>query len=341
MGNQRYVVPVVFAVCALLNVTVAQSASDMPESHDHPKVPRIEGTEIIGFAESGYDAGTFMTGSVGRELVTEDVEGKRTRILYMGPTSLSPLAVLRNYQKAFDDLGEVEEVYSCQGSGCFSNLGAEFTWRDSNQIPTIFDFSQQMYGGNGYRDQVYWYGRIAGPESLYHVSVYSAVSAPPGFVRQDWAMRVRNHPLIHLEVVEVADFKPALEFVSAAEMTADISRKGHIALYGIHFDFDSDQLKPESDPTLKEIASALQTDESLNIYVVGHTDNKGSREYNEALSERRAVSVVGALSSRYGVAKDRMIPVGAGLIAPVATNRTEEGRALNRRVELVERQNGN
>jgi outer membrane protein OmpA-like peptidoglycan-associated protein len=309
----------------------------MPASHDHPKIPRVADTTIIGFAESSYDEGVFMTGAAGRELVSENVEGKRTRIMYMGTKDLSPLAVLRNYQKAFDDLGEVEEVYSCKGDDCFQNLGGAFVWRKANQIPTIFDYSRNMYGGRHYKDQVYWYGKIANPESLYHVSVYSAVSTPPEYVNQNWAIRVRNHPLIHLEVVEAADFKPTLEVVTAEDMTTKISQKGHIALYGIYFDFDSAQLKPESDPTLNEISKLLQADEALHIYVVGHTDNKGTLEYNEDLSKRRAVAVVNELSSKHDIAEDRMVPIGAGLISPVATNKTEEGRALNRRVELVER----
>jgi len=337
MGKHRNALLGMLAIGALLHFNVARSDSDMPVSHDHPKIPRIADTTIIGFAESSYDEGVFVTGAAGGKLVTENVEGKRTRIVYMGPTTLSPLAVLRNYQKAFHDLGKVEEVYSCTGHDCLQNLGDAFVWRKSNQIPTIFAYPEQMYGGRGYKDQVYWYGKVTSPESLYHVSVYSAVSTPPEFIDHDWAIRVRNHPLIHLEVLEVADFKPALEVVTAEDMTTKIRQKGHIALYGIRFDFDSDQLKPESDLTLNEIAKALQADPALRIYVVGHTDNTGTLEYNEDLSTRRAVAVVNELSSEYGIARDRMVPIGAGLIAPVATNKTEEGRALNRRVELVER----
>ena len=191
---------------------------------------------------------------------------------------------------------------------------------------------------SNYKDQVYWYGRVTTPEALYHISVYSALfSSDPAIYQGDTKERVRNHPLIHLEVVEVADFKPTLEVVTADDMTAKISQKGHIALYGIYFDFDSDRLKPESDPTLEEIAKALQTDAELNIYVVGHTDNKGTLEYNADLAKRRATAVVSKLNSKYGIAGDRLVPVGVGPAAPVATNKTEEGRGLNRRVELVER----
>ena len=75
----------------------------------------------------------------------------------------------------------------------------------------------------------------------------------------------------------------------------------------------------------------------MNIYVAGHTDNKGTLEYNEDLSKRRAQAVAKNLTSKYGIPNDRLVPVGVGPAAPVATNKTEEGRTLNRRVELVER----
>jgi len=166
-----------FVITALLHFSIAWSYSDMPGSKDHPKIPRVAGTTIVGFAESSYGEGTFMTGAVKRELVSDTVEGKRTRIMYLGPTDLSPLAVLRNYQQAFADLGEVKEVYTCKGNDCFLNLGQIFTWRDSNRISNIFKRSEHLYSF-GYSDQIYWYGKVTSPESLYHVSVYSAISTP-------------------------------------------------------------------------------------------------------------------------------------------------------------------
>jgi OOP family OmpA-OmpF porin len=336
MLTHKYLILTALFIAIFLNFNTAWSDSDMKGSKDHPKIPRIEGTTIFGFSESSYGEGVFMSGASGNELVSENVEGKRTRIVYIGPKDLSPLGVLRNYQKALEDLGEVEEVYTCKGNDCFKNLGDAFIWRDSNQIPTVLGGLDHLYGF-GYKDQIYWYGKITTPASLFHVSVYSAVNTPADYIMGNWAGKTRNHPLIHLEVIEVSDFKPALEVVTANDMTKKISEKGHIALYGIYFDFDSDVLKTESDPTFGEIAKALNADTSLNIYVVGHTDNKGTLDYNEDLSKRRAKAVVGELTKKYGIDKERLVPVGVGLAAPVATNDTEEGRALNRRVELVKR----
>jgi OOP family OmpA-OmpF porin len=82
-----------------------------------------------------------------------------------------------------------------------------------------------------------------------------------------------------------------------------------------------------------EIAKLLQ--EKPELKIVGHTDNKGTPEYNLDLSSRRAANVVVALTGSYGIAADRLTSEGAGLTQPIASNDTEEGRAKNRRVELV------
>ena len=82
------------------------------------------------------------------------------------------------------------------------------------------------------------------------------------------------------------------------------------------------------------IASAINSDPTLGVYVVGHTDNQGSFDYNMDLSERRATSVVNALQHDHGVEQARMKAVGAGPIAPVSSNDTEEGRRQNRRIDI-------
>ena len=122
----------------------------------------------------------------------------------------------------------------------------------------------------------------------------------------------------------------------AKSMAQDISTTGKVAIYGIYFDFNKADVKPESDPTLKEIAALLKQNSKLNLYVVGHTDNVGSLSANMDLSERRAEAVVQALVSKHGVDAKRLKAQGVGPLCPIASNKTEEGRAKNRRVELVE-----
>lgn len=124
---------------------------------------------------------------------------------------------------------------------------------------------------------------------------------------------------------------------TAEQMSSDISTAGHVAIYGIYFDLDKADIKPESEPALAEMAKLLKNNPNLQVFIAGHTDNTGSFEHNMKLSEARANSVVGALSSRHGISSARLKAIGAGPIAPVASNKSEEGRAKNRRVELVER----
>lgn len=123
----------------------------------------------------------------------------------------------------------------------------------------------------------------------------------------------------------------------ARSLMNDIQTKGSASVYGIYFDFDKADIKPESEPAIKEIAKLLQENKELKLYVVGHTDNLGTLEYNMKLSLARAEAVVRELTTKYNISADRLKAYGVGPLAPVASNRTEEGRALNRRVELVER----
>lgn len=129
----------------------------------------------------------------------------------------------------------------------------------------------------------------------------------------------------------------AQEVVADAKaMLADIQTKGSASVYGIYFDFNKADIKPESEPAIKEIAKLLHENKTLKLYVVGHTDNVGSLDYNLKLSKARADAVVKELVTKYKISPERLKAYGVGSLAPVATNRTEEGRAKNRRVELVE-----
>ena len=137
-------------------------------------------------------------------------------------------------------------------------------------------------------------------------------------------------------IVEEAEMEQDI-VVDANAILNDINAQGRVALYGIYFDFDKSNVKPESDPTLKEISKLLSENPKLNLFVVGHTDNVGNFNYNMKLSESRAEAVVKELVSKYKVDKNRLTPAGVGPLCPVTTNDTEEGKAKNRRVELIKK----
>jgi outer membrane protein OmpA-like peptidoglycan-associated protein len=123
---------------------------------------------------------------------------------------------------------------------------------------------------------------------------------------------------------------------SAASMSADIKATGHVAVYGINFDADKSDIRPDAEAAIAEIAKLLKEDASLKVFVVGHTANVGSVETSLKLSQARADAVAKYLTAKYGIESARLSSFGAGPYCPVSTNLTEEGRAKNRRVELVQ-----
>lgn len=138
---------------------------------------------------------------------------------------------------------------------------------------------------------------------------------------------------VQLTIIDVAAMQQKVEF-SASEMLEALNRDGFVALQGIQFDTGKDAVKPESEPLLAEIKSLLDANPSLRLSVEGHTDNVGAAAANLALSKRRADAVRAWLVGK-GVAAARLASQGFGDTKPVADNRTEDGRAKNRRVELV------
>jgi outer membrane protein OmpA-like peptidoglycan-associated protein len=135
----------------------------------------------------------------------------------------------------------------------------------------------------------------------------------------------------HGQVTEVA----FPEEKSAQGIQQQLSVAGRAEIRGIYFDFGSDQIRPESEPVLKEIAEAMIANPSWRLSVEGHTDNIGGDAYNQGLSERRAAAVKRALVEQYQISADRLATVGYGSTRPKESNDTLEGRARNRRVELV------
>jgi outer membrane protein OmpA-like peptidoglycan-associated protein len=125
--------------------------------------------------------------------------------------------------------------------------------------------------------------------------------------------------------------------MDAAVLQQNITRDGRVSVYGIPFDSDKADIKPESKAALAEIARLLNNLPDLRIFVVGHTDMTGDVTRNQSLSEARAEAVVRALVAEHGIAQYRLEAFGVGPLAPVATNSTEQGRVRNRRMELVAR----
>ncbi len=146
-----------------------------------------------------------------------------------------------------------------------------------------------------------------------------------------------NPLLLDLEIPQLrfALRTAKITYPVAKKIESDLQQTGRTEIYGIYFDFNSAVIRVESEPVLEEIAEALRKNPGWQLNIQGHTDNIGGDAHNQALSTQRAESVKKALMERYAIAPDRLTTAGFGAAQPKAPNDTLEGRALNRRVELV------
>ena len=115
----------------------------------------------------------------------------------------------------------------------------------------------------------------------------------------------------------------------------DLLKNRKAIIYGIYFDYNSAEIKKESEPVLEEIARVMKKNPDWKLSVAGHTDNIGGDAFNLGLSDRRAAAVKHALVDRFKINPDRLTTEGFGMRHPIDRNDTLEGRARNRRVELT------
>lgn len=325
MREKRLTRPAIVLVLTAVSIATPAWAQDAPGSQDHPLVSRYTGSTLVAYDVKDYDAFTLALGPekmvAGKRTAekTESLEGKVTRMIYVGPEGRSALEVFRNYEAAFRKAG-FEVLYSCSTNAeCGRNFRA-VVYPPGRQMQTVRAGAGAL--STNIRDVHYLAARKKNGQAVY-VSLLVALH------------NARKDPNVLLEIVEPTAMDDDMVTVNAAAMAESLESTGHIALYGIHFDTDSANIKPESRAALKEIAALLQETPSLSLLVVGHTDNQGGYDYNMELSQRRAAAVVKALGSDFGVGASRLRAAGVGYLAPVASNETEEGRSKNRRVELV------
>ena len=139
-----------------------------------------------------------------------------------------------------------------------------------------------------------------------------------------------------LQVIESKPMETGNVTVNADAIAKGLAAEGKMAFYGLYFDTAKADIKPASEPQLKEMAKLLSAQKALKVYIVGHTDSQGSLDANMQLSQKRAEAVVTALVKDYKIDAKRLSARGAASLAPLSSNSSEAGRARNRRVELVE-----
>lgn len=162
-------------------------------------------------------------------------------------------------------------------------------------------------------------------------------SLPAGLVTASAMAPGYDEQVIPVDIEAGATGHASFELQRHKEGVADLERSigqsGSAAIYGVHFDTNSSVLRPDSTAALQNVLALIVKHSGSRWVISGHTDNQGSAELNQKLSQARAASVIAWLAA-HGVAATRLMPQGFGASRPVADNSSEAGRALNRRVEM-------
>jgi len=328
------------ALAAWLAPAVAEAAGDVPGGRDSPLVTRFAGSTLVGYTHSDW---TQTTLPLSRDPAPSDnqsfakadtVEGEVTRLVYLGPHGKTPLEVFRNYEQALKAAG-LQVKFRCE-LDCgllyfhwrFGPVADAMHWSEGHLVSARdpgrkWGFADAIAGDDGRL----LYGTLARGGTVASILVYTSLA---GYEEVEASNTV-------IEIAQPRAMQTGQVTVNADAMAKGLAAEGKVALYGITFDTGKAVLKPESDAQLKEMAQLLSADKALKAFVVGHTDNQGGFDENVKLSLARAQAVREALVSRYKVDGARLTPWGVASVSPVASNAGEEGRARNRRVELVAR----
>jgi outer membrane protein OmpA-like peptidoglycan-associated protein len=235
--------------------------------------------------------------------VTQPLEGRLSRQKYDNPKGRSTLEIARNYDEVLKNLGFNIDFTCAKRAEC-GNPAKAPSWNSINGI------NLGVAGDIRY---------LTGHFSRNGRSVYVAVAI---------------NPQIHyIHTLEAQAMQAGM--VSATALADSLDRDGRVELRGVYFDSGNSVLRSESHATIAEIAQLMNARPTIRLAVVGHTDNTGKVDANIRLSDSRANAVRDTLIARYGIAASRLIARGKGSAEPVASNDTPEGRAQNRRVELV------
>jgi len=332
----------------------AVPTKDQDGARDHPLLKRYEGSFIVAHDGKAFDEFVLPVAPLtpGTDPKRRDqhnnhwfapektleLEGRTTRLVYILPEGRSTLEVVRNYQDEVEAAGG-KVLFMCKREECGGDPGRS-SWGGGGEMSlamvlypeeriTDAAFSNGHCAmTEGIKDQRYLAAEL--PQQQAHVSVLAYTLKAGSYCK---ALDGRTVAIV--DYVEAKGREQKMVKVDAAQMARSIAATGRIALYGILFDVDKATVKPESTPALTEIAALLKADPALKLLVVGHTDTAGAFDYNRQLSQRRADAVVAALVRDHQADKARLLPVGVSFAAPVASNESEEGRAQNRRVELV------
>ncbi|MDP5136378.1 OmpA family protein [Rheinheimera baltica] len=293
---------------------------DSAKGGDHPLISRYAGAKLTHRTDTEYTEVRLPTGIANnnKQVPHLTLAGKSTLLHYEASKDQSTLQVFRNYQQALKDAG-FNILFSCEHQSC-GDEQRKLLWQGS---PDWNRFKSYLSNSNDKDDD---YRMLTAHKTVNKQDIYLSI-----YVLK--ASGSTNVNIAH-DIVELSSMQTNRVSIDTAYLQNELSRSGKVVLHGLHFATDSASLLAESDTALAVITDYLKTHPSQQFYVVGHTDNSGSHSHNIQLSKARANSVLQALIKQ-GISTERLLAEGVGAMSPQQHNANTEGKAANRRVELV------
>ncbi|HMQ75178.1 MAG TPA: OmpA family protein [Flavobacteriales bacterium] len=316
------------ALILLLCATIA-NAQDANGCKDHPMITRYPDAVLTWCEVMNHVDYAIARGPVAGYKTIDawtNVKGKRTRLYYTISGTVSLRDLFLNYQGALKRAGvnmlaEGQQDKSTSPEiGSRTMIGVHFA---RNDFPPSVGINL-LKGSATSAGSFYLAATMSDKGTPVHVVV----------VGSQYTSEVKVMLVDIIEEVGIATDKIK---VNAEWMKQQIEQHGKVALNDILFDTDKATVQASSRPIIAEIGKLLNMMSELKVFIVGHTDMTGSLEHNLDLSKRRAAEVARILVTEHAVAVTRLDAHGVGPLAPVSSNRTDAGKQLNRRVELVAR----
>lgn len=291
---------------SLIAISIASFSLDL-SSQDfslQDLISTIEGARIIAEKNKQYMKKTVLVGFESSGYTGKEISGSVKSVTYDIPPRLLEEDVVLQYQTAFENNGFIN-VTTCSGVQCGSV--ASMSNALNIEAPLGYDENQEF--------------RVLRINNTVFATIYATGYPSKRTLNIQLVQQAKNKSTVSLNKHYISNL---------------INQHGKFDIPNLHFKFDSDKLLPSSNSSIKELALYLKTVPSQHFYLVGHTDDTGNAEYNQVLSQKRALAIQSKLVE-LGIKKDKLAAIGVGEFSPSASNDNEAGKIKNRRVELVKR----
>jgi OOP family OmpA-OmpF porin len=307
--------PALLGLASSLALLAADPALAAPAASDNGPLPSlvrpIPGAKVVDRSIRPFDEYWMPLGRLigdGQAEKNELLEGKWTHMSLTGPEGRSVADVYRYYEQQMSKAG-LEIMYACKGEEC-----GEGGRKTNGDWWALSDNRRFLVARLQRTDGDIWVSM--------HVHARTATARA-------------EHELDFVQMRPPAEPPPPRNEADAATLGMELKTTGHVVLHSLGFVEGRPVVLPESEPVVQAIADLLAHDPGLKLHVVVHSDYVTPAAASLDLTKKQAAAVVTMLTRRHGVQSARVHGAGVGPLAPVASNQTDEGRALNRRVELV------